>query len=370
MPDHKSHHYVPQMYMRLFARPGEKRVGVYVIDARKFVPEAPIKGQLARDYFYGKDPRAEKAFGRIEDQAALIFARAVSELCLPAPGSVEHEWLTFYLGIQHSRTVGAAAQHNENSEKFAKAILRRQAELDKNEEMLKALDSVRIRRTNAVSEVVGYATIGASLLGDLAFVLVANESESLFISSDTPVVLHNRLNEHQPIRVTGFGNVGLQAFLPLGPRLLLLGYDPAAYARRTGDDGVVHIRDAASADLINDLQWESAHAVLLTSPDIPPAGLDALAERWVEPRKRERTIYREQIVSESETELRTRHGSGQVPSAIALDLPFLEVLLPRPALLAPYEVPPLRDADRAVRVERAFERLEMFEEMRRAAARA
>lgn len=63
MPANKSHHYVPQMYMRLFARAGENRVGVYVINRNQFIPNAPIRGQACRNYFYGKDSRVERVFG-------------------------------------------------------------------------------------------------------------------------------------------------------------------------------------------------------------------------------------------------------------------------------------------------------------------
>lgn len=178
------------MYMRLFSGDEAERVGVFVIKSGKFIRAAPVKGQLAQDYFYGKHKRTEKAFGPIEGRAATIFANAIEHHRLPGPDSEEHEGLTFYLGIQHSRTVGAAEQHNEGAEKTIKAMLRRQAELEGNTTILESLDKVRIRRKNAVSEVVGYATVGASLLADLSFALVGNESDVPFISSDTPVVLH------------------------------------------------------------------------------------------------------------------------------------------------------------------------------------
>lgn len=50
--------------------------------------------------------------------------------------------------------------------------------------ILEHLDKVRITRTNAVSEVVRYATIGASLLADLTFVLLYNDSDVSLIASD------------------------------------------------------------------------------------------------------------------------------------------------------------------------------------------
>lgn len=365
MPEYKSHHYVPQMYMRLFSQPNEDRIGVYVIDRRKFIPKAPIRGQVCRDYFYGKDPRTEKAFGRMEGQAAVIFKAAIEHGRLPSPRSQEHEELIFYLGVQHSRTVGAAAQHNEGSEKLAKAMLRRKAELEGNSLILEHLDKVRITRTNAVSEVVRYATIGASLLADLTFVLLYNDSDVSFVASDTPVVLHNRLYEGQHISVTGYANVGLQLFLPLGPQLALFGYDRGAYDVETDDDRHIRIADRASIRAINDLQWEAAHAVLLVAADTSADELDARAAHWSSCRRAERTVFREEIVDESGTEIRTRHGSGQTPSSISLDLPFVLPKLPAPAPLGLYELPPFRDPDRVARADRAFERLDAWDEQQR-----
>jgi hypothetical protein len=156
MPDHKSHHYVPQMYMRLFSTDAS-RVGVFVIKSRKFIPHAPIRGQACSDYFYGKDLRAERAFGTIEGHAAKIFADIVDHHRLPSPDSEALEQLIFFLGIQHSRTISAAEQHNEGVLKAVKAMLRRKAKLEGNDALLDSIDKVRIKRTNAVSEVVRYA---------------------------------------------------------------------------------------------------------------------------------------------------------------------------------------------------------------------
>ncbi len=359
MPQNKSHHYVPQMYMRLFAREGDNRIGVFVIDRRKFIPGAPIKGQACRDYFYGKDGRTERALGDIEGHAARIFGVVVRDRQLPAACSQDHECLIFYLGMQHARTVGAAEQHNEGSEKVAKSILRTKAELEGNSAIVEALDRVRIRRTNAVSELMGYTTIGASLLADLKLVLVENCSVVPFIASDTPVVFHNRLYEGQHISVTGYANVGLQLFLPLGPRLALFGFDAAAYEVAADARGVVQLDDPSDVELINDLQWEAAHAVLLTAPEMPEPLLQASATAWAALRQRERTIFREAVVEQSDDEMRTRHGSGAAPSAVTLDLSFVRCILPQPEPLGAWDIPPFREADRVARVDRMFEQMEL-----------
>ncbi|TIT89026.1 MAG: DUF4238 domain-containing protein, partial [Mesorhizobium sp.] len=329
-----------------------------VIDSAKFIPNAPIRGQACRNYFYGKDRRVERALSYMEGQASRIFAEAISDGRLPTPGSQDHEWVVFYLGMQHARTVGAAERHNEGSEKVAKAMLRHKAKLEGNSEMMAALDRVRIRRRDAVSELLGYTAVGAGLLADLTFMLIRNDSDTPFIASDTPVVLHNKLYEGQHISVTGYANVGLQLFLPLGPQLAIFGFDSNAYAVETGAGGLVEVDDASQVRLINDLQWEVAHEVLLVSTDMSEQALQASALDWSSRRRSERMILREEIVYQSDSEARTRYGSGETPSRVSLDLPFVTCKLPKPTPLAPWEIPPFRDAERVSRVDRALERFD------------
>jgi Protein of unknown function (DUF4238) len=98
------------------------------------------------------------------------------------------------------------------------------------EETLVSKIDLRLSHRNHDEAHAAYATIGASLLADLTLTLIRNDSDTPFIASDTPVVLHNRLYEGQSVSVAGYANVGLQLFLPLGPRLTLFGFDGAAYA--------------------------------------------------------------------------------------------------------------------------------------------
>lgn len=216
-------------------------------------------------------------------------------------------------------TLTASEQHNEGSVKALKALLRRKAELEGNDVILENLDRVRIRRTNAVSEVIRYGTVGANLLVDLMFVLIVNESGIPFVASDAPVVLHNRLFEGQHINVIGYANVGLQLFLPLGPRLALFGYDARAYEVVGDGRGMVDVGDVANVRLINDLQWEAAHAVMLVTPDTPRDERVSRGREWSSRRKAERVFFREEVVDVSGDQVRTRQGGGEAPSTIVLD---------------------------------------------------
>jgi len=358
MPENKSHHYVPQMYMRLFSDEDEKCVGVFALEKKKFIPSAPIKGQACKNYFYGKDGKAEKSFGKIETRVRSILREIIDNTNLPANGSEEYEFLMLYLALQHCRTTDAEAEHMEAAEKTVKSMLHRKATLEGNQIILDALPNVRIKRTNAISETVRVATVGASLLTDLNLMLLKNETDKAFISSDVPVVLHNRIYEDQTeFSATGFASVGLQVFLPLGPRYMLVCYDPGVYRA----DKVVHLTDLHAVNLLNELQWEAANKVLLVSPETTENELYERAANFTFEKEKERTIFREEVMSENDGELRTRHGSGAKPSSVLLDLPFISVIVARPDKVAPFEHPPIRDELKMAKVEAAFNLMTEFE---------
>lgn len=360
MPAFKSQHYVPQFYMRYFADATGKCIGIHVLKSGKRIANAPITGQACKDYFYGKDGGAERALGKVEGPTVPIINHLRAGDPPPEIGSEDHERLMFYIGIQHCRTLAAEAEHQNGSEQAAKSILKTQAELEGNETILRALNHVRIKRTNAVSEMLGYATVAASLLTDLRLLLVRNHSGVPFIASDTPVVLHNRLYEGSgQIGVTGYANIGLQIILPLGPDLALLAYDGAAYRVEGAVDGAVRLMDLDAVGLINDLQWENAHAVLILPPNFDDDVLNEAAARWAGRRDSQRVIFHEEIMAVTNLEVRTRFGGGRRASCLRMDLPFMSTILPVPRPLQQFEIPPVRNPDKVDRVAKVFAQLDL-----------
>lgn len=364
MGERASQHYVPQMYMRLFSI-DESSVGIYVLSSGRFIRQAPIKGQACRKYFYGKDGGLEKAFGTIEGRTAPIL-KGLVQGNIPTIGSYEHEALMFYLGLQHSRTADAAAQSGEAAVKTLKFLLRTQFELEGNQEMLDNLDLVKIERTNPVADSIEAATVGASLLTDLELLVIVNESDIPFISSDVPVTLHNRLYEASPhTDGAGYASVGLQLFIAIGPRHLLLAYDAKAYEPIDAMHRHVTVRDGGIIQLLNDLQWEAVDLVILAPPDMAEVELTDQAARWQPQRSGQRTVFRSEVSQVSDDEHLVRHGVGAVPSTIKLNLPFLQVLLPEAPPLGPFEVATVRSMEKVAKVERAYKRLDEIREATR-----
>jgi hypothetical protein len=72
MPDNKKHHYVPQLYLRRFSH-DEKSVPTFIIKSSMVIPNAPIKTQCYRDYFYGQEPDFEHVLGIAEGRVELTL---------------------------------------------------------------------------------------------------------------------------------------------------------------------------------------------------------------------------------------------------------------------------------------------------------
>jgi hypothetical protein len=60
MPAQKNQHFVPRAALKPFTLSSEgAAINVFNIKRDRAVQDAPVKGQCARDYFYGKDLKLE-----------------------------------------------------------------------------------------------------------------------------------------------------------------------------------------------------------------------------------------------------------------------------------------------------------------------
>ena len=105
MPSQKNQHYVPRCALRPFTSNTEGRaINLFNIDANRSIENAPVKGQCSRDYFYGKDLRAENALAKMEGQYARIAAALIDGNDL---NGEEEDWLRLFVIVQSRRTASA-----------------------------------------------------------------------------------------------------------------------------------------------------------------------------------------------------------------------------------------------------------------------
>jgi hypothetical protein len=74
-PKKRRHHYVPQFVLRNFSRDGGSVVTL-VLETGDLHSNASVRGQCAKNYFYGRAPHIEDAFAESEEKVAAIPVRS------------------------------------------------------------------------------------------------------------------------------------------------------------------------------------------------------------------------------------------------------------------------------------------------------
>ena len=67
MTSNKNQHFVPRCHLRPFTLGSEDAaISLFNLERKKLIPNAPVKNQCSKDYFYGTDEKLEKAIQAIE----------------------------------------------------------------------------------------------------------------------------------------------------------------------------------------------------------------------------------------------------------------------------------------------------------------
>ena len=74
MPEKKKQHYIPKMYMKLFAN-DNGAVNIFNIKSEKKIPDVPYADQCYKDYYYGHDLIWENKLGIMEKEWDNIFLK-------------------------------------------------------------------------------------------------------------------------------------------------------------------------------------------------------------------------------------------------------------------------------------------------------
>ncbi|MBJ7437957.1 MAG: DUF4238 domain-containing protein [Sphingopyxis sp.] len=339
MPRNKNQHFIPKMYLRLFGNADGASIGVFNLASGHFVRVASIRDQASKPWFYDRDGEVERGLAHLEGGAARLLADILKYDRLPPPRSSAYYVLLRFVALQRERTQAAAADLDERNDRYMKAMLRYEL---KDREMIDNLDLVRFKRTEVVAEAVLAAHLGTPILHDLKAKLIKNVSGRAFYISDAPIVLHNRLYRGTGAPAEGYGNVGLQILMPIGPWRAILFYDDTAYEVGRPASKIVRLVNPDTASLINDLQWEAAYKTLYISPATDESELHHRSDHWRERRKSERLLLTDKVIENESGEIRVRIGVGRQPSGVALDLPFVRTRLTKPAEWRGDDHPPLR----------------------------
>jgi hypothetical protein len=347
MPQNKSHHFVPQFLLRFFSVDGSS-VGLYNLCSGRIVTGASLKHQACRDWFYGRDGKAEHALGQIEGGASAVLRRMIETGRPPKRYSDDHRVLATFLLIQSARTAQAAAEANEMANKVGKLMLRNALT---DPELLAAIDDLTIELTEPAAEALRPALLETPVILDLKIKLLHNVSSTPFVLGDHPAVKHNGLYSGADISVLGLANLGLQFVMPISPEYAVVFYDEKTYSLGDPASNVVKLLSASIVTALNEFQWANALDNVYFRPGDDPA-------RWTPDRDRLAELRRDEHVSVCEDEVRlegTKRAKiismqTQRPSR-ALKMPLFRNRMAPPPLVNVGTLP-LRDPGWALHVHR------------------
>jgi hypothetical protein len=253
MPQNKKHHYVPKFYLKRFST-DERRINLYNLRSGRTVIGGKLKGQCARDYFYGTELNVERALGVAEGEAAEVF-RLVDKYQAPPPyGSPWHMTLVVHILMQSARTKYAADAVNEVMDKMAKQILKGSKKLEGID-----LSKFKVSMKEPARYSLGVSAETYPIALDLRCKLLCNQTDEEFVTSDNPVVLYNQFFSFRNFGSNcGTASKGLQIFFPLDAKKQIVLYDDAVY--RFGGERHTYIDITAKHDVyeLNTLQMCSA----------------------------------------------------------------------------------------------------------------
>jgi hypothetical protein len=80
MASEKNQHFVPKAHLRPFCPDARKKlVNLFNLKKSLTVPNASIKHQCARNYFYGKDKELERLLSKLEGNYAEVVRRVQAD---------------------------------------------------------------------------------------------------------------------------------------------------------------------------------------------------------------------------------------------------------------------------------------------------
>jgi hypothetical protein len=316
--DKKKHHYVPRFYLKRFASK-PKRINVYHLETNRLVQDASLKKQCQRPRFYGTSADVENDLMKLEDVVSPAIADIVDHSQLPMIASKQHTHLLLFAAFQLARTPFAAGSMSDGFNKMVELV-------DANNPSgVRQFEGERMERDFAVQESLRTAGLVAEYWADLGLHLMVNKSEESLITSDHPVVLYNKYCEGiQGFGTTGANKTGLQVFLPLSPRHLVLLYDKRIYKVGAKDSLKTEIVSLNDLHALNQLQIVNADKIILFSDSPPPGEIAQLAQR--SKKYRRATIAEvEEFVAEDNPERESLLKLYPVPLNVQLDLSFVRL---------------------------------------------
>lgn len=267
----KRQHFVPRFYLKAFGTT-DRLINLYNLSRRRAIIDASLRDQCYTHNMYGADGVIEAALADLERLAAGVIDGLRTDPRPPLAGGPAPLSLLTFVVLQLARTEGARAAAIAMAREFEDAVFAgsppKGFRMNSEESLFMMMQSV--------PEMLETAR-------DLAATTVI-AADGEFLTSDNPAFKYNQYCEGvRHFGVTGTKARGLQIFIPLSPRVLLMLYDAGVY--RVGTRRHSQVVRATKGDIfaLNRLQFMNAqHNVYyhdLTSAVHCPRLQDSVAQQ-------------------------------------------------------------------------------------------
>jgi hypothetical protein len=194
MPGLKNQHFVPRCLLKPFTHQGGGRaINLYNIRHDRLIERAPIKGQCAKNYLYGKDGKIEESLSKAEGQFNSLRARVVEGSNDPA----DLQDLAFFAYLQLRRTEMAVQRLKESYQLMAAG-------------MPKAADTAPPPSDHSlIMESLFFCLRTRRYIKDLKVRIVENRTAVDFVICDDPSIFMNRFAAQrlgEPVKTVTFVN--------------------------------------------------------------------------------------------------------------------------------------------------------------------
>jgi hypothetical protein len=249
----RRHHFVPKLYLKAF-RSAPKMIHIHNLAHHKTIRAASLRDQCYAHKLYGDTDDVEDVLSVFESHTAPVFQKIIEREILPPARSEEHLLLIFFVALQLTRTPLVAGRFNAISEKLVEHIAHEYPGATEAD-----LEDFRFGSDNPTLVSLSNAADIAYAISDLKSHLVCASKDQTFITSDNPTCKYNQYYEGlQGMGITGPLWRGLQVYLPLSPKHLLLLFDNSVYKVGKKGSDVTSAVSNGDLDTINLLQVVNA----------------------------------------------------------------------------------------------------------------
>ncbi len=199
-----------------------KQIGIFNLKNEFFFNSSSLKTQGSKNFFYGYDGVIEERLSEIEGLLSNTIRNIIETERVPHKQTTFHSDLLSFIALTDLRNPVMMEWVKGSWNGMKNRML----------EIHPKADTSKIMPEFSHDEVIKMALSNLPLvvanMSDLNFKLLINTTPNPFISSDYPIVKYNQYLEEKSWKhgKTGYGNTGLQIFIPLNYRIIIVFYDP------------------------------------------------------------------------------------------------------------------------------------------------